>query len=895
MANFLPPAIIEIKALADKAIAEFKQVNGELEKMEKSADKAGGGISKLERTSKLATGALIGMGAAFAGFAAIGIKEAMDAEQVMAKLGATMSAVGVNSEANREKIQKLTESYISLGFADEAAAAGFENLLRVTGDVNKSQDLLALSADLARTKNIGLAEASGILAKASTGNAKAFKDAGIVLDTTIPKTQAVDKAFKELNNRIGSQAEAATKTFAVQLQIVKERFNDTAESVGSMLLPILKNLLETINKGVEFIKRNSEVFKILAGVIVTVTVALAAYNIGVKVSTAATKVWTAVTTAQKIATALLTGNMKALNTTMKANPIGLIFTAATLLIGAFTMLWNKSETFRKAVIAVAKAGITAFASIIPMIGQVGEAILKLLLTPLKTLLGGLSKLPGVGKYAKAGLDLLNKGLDGVSGFADRASAKAKELAGNLDKLNKPIKIGGGGIDIPDMGGGKGGKKATGGLSPEAKKANEKYMEAVKDLNRKIADAQKTYNRALAKAQEKYDEDYLDALKKRDETIANAQKVFNEKMGELNKKRAEDLAKLEKDNAKKITEIYKANAEKLRSIVQTSIDRLRDAYKSGTSFSVTDLFKGLVESGTQSADKLLEALSGKLANARLLAQKATQLATMGFSQTFIEQVVSAGPEIGVALADSIAQATPDTIRELQATFLSLESENENGLNALATTMNEGAKLATTELINAYKEAQGELGTLLAEQNQQYLEAQTEINKTFNEQMAEAEKARDEAIAQANKDFADAVAEASKTLMKSIQEAKVQLGDALEDIQREFADKLGNIQGAIRSTIKAIQDLMAAMSALSALTTKGSSGDSGSGGGSGKKDDSTMDQNFKNAIGGVGRGEYNVTINTTNLTSPTEVANMTIGLIKYGETVQVAGGALKAMMA
>jgi hypothetical protein len=53
-------------------------VNGELDKMEKEADKAGGGISRMEKASKLATGALIGMGAAFAGFAAIGIKEAME-------------------------------------------------------------------------------------------------------------------------------------------------------------------------------------------------------------------------------------------------------------------------------------------------------------------------------------------------------------------------------------------------------------------------------------------------------------------------------------------------------------------------------------------------------------------------------------------------------------------------------------------------------------------------------------------------------------------------------------------------------------------------------------------------------------------------------------------------
>jgi len=147
MANFLPPAIIEIKALADKAIAEFKEVNQELGKMEKEADKAGAGISGMEKSSKIATGVLLGLGAAFAGFAAIGIKEAMEAETALNKLGSTMSAVGVNTTANRDKILKLTNSYVDLGFSGDTAVAGFEKLLRVTGDVEESQKLLALSAD----------------------------------------------------------------------------------------------------------------------------------------------------------------------------------------------------------------------------------------------------------------------------------------------------------------------------------------------------------------------------------------------------------------------------------------------------------------------------------------------------------------------------------------------------------------------------------------------------------------------------------------------------------------------------------------------------------------------------------------------------------------------------
>jgi len=222
MAGFLPPAVFEIKAIADQAIAKFKDVNNELEKMEGKTAKAGGGVSALDKSSRIATGALLGMGAAFAGFAALGIKEANESEQALNKLGQTMSNLGINTEANRSQIEKLTDSYEKLGFGNEEAASGFNKLLVATGSVTESQNLLALSADFARVKNMSLEEASATLARASAGNAKAFKEMGITLDSTIPKSEAVKKAMDELQGKIGGQAVNATKTFKVQLLILKE-------------------------------------------------------------------------------------------------------------------------------------------------------------------------------------------------------------------------------------------------------------------------------------------------------------------------------------------------------------------------------------------------------------------------------------------------------------------------------------------------------------------------------------------------------------------------------------------------------------------------------------------------------------------------------------------------
>ena len=867
---FLPPAIFEIKAVADKAIAEFKQVNNELGKMEDQSLKAGGSIGGIDKASRVATAGLLAMGAAFAGFAALGIKEAMDAEIIMTKLNATLATQGLNTAKTRKEIDDLAKSFVQLGFDDEAASASMQILISATGDLTKSKGLLSMAADLARAKTMSLEEASGMLAKASMGAGKIFKLFGITLDETLPKSQATAKAMSELKEKLSGQAAKAAETLTVQFQILKEQFNNAAQTVGEVLIPHIKNLIENFNKAVEFVKRNSTAFQIFGSIVLVVTVALASYAVTLKVITAATKTYAFVQGVAKTATALLTGQQIALNGAMAINPIGLVVAAVVLLIGVFVILWNKSDTFRKGVIAMAKAALNAFASIIPMVGQVGEAILKFALTPLKMLLTVLSKLPGVGKFAKAGLDLLNKGLEGVSDFADKAAAKAKTLAAGLDKFNKPIKITFLETTVPDFGNAGGG--VTTGLTPEQKEAqaklkkdNEEYMKIVKDFQDKIASAQKKFDETMIKVNKDYqkkvtsanskfnesmgkinedyqektasaqsefnetmakiDKDYQektielnknaqdkitklreDAAEKKlkveldtNKKITEVQTRFNDEMGKLNAKKASDLENLTKDNQNKIAAITLAGNNKLQAIVEQSVNRLRNAFESGTKFSVTDLFKGLAESGAANAEGLLASLRTKLDGARQLAINAAMLQSQGFSQTFIEQVVGAGPEVGNQLANSLKNATPQTIQELQQTFLAMESTQNNGLDTLAVAMNTGARLATSELNAAYKDAEKDLAVLLADQTKQYTEAQVAINKTFNEAIMEAEVTRDSAIAALKIDLAETLAEIDKELQKSLVEVNKDLLEALNESYKNFKEAQANANKELTDTL------------------------------------------------------------------------------------------------
>jgi len=873
---FLPPAIFEIKAVADKAIAEFKQVNNELGKMEDQSMKAGGAIGGIDKASRVATAGLLAMGAAFAGFAALGVKEAMGAEVIMTKLNATLAAQGLNTAKTREEIDALASSFVQLGFDDEEAASSMQVLIQSTGDLSKSKELLGMSADLARAKTISLEAASQMLVRANMGAGKVFKQFGITLDTTLPKAQATAQAMQELKEKLSGQAEKAAQTFTVQLQILKEEFNNAAQAVGTILIPYLKRGMDILKDVAAFVKKNSTAFQIFGGIILTVTVALASYALTLKVITAATKAYAFIQGVAKTATALLTGQQVALNGAMAVNPIGLVVMAVVALIGVLVIVWNKSDTFRKGVIAMAKAALNAFASIIPMVGQVGEAILKFALTPLKTLLSALSHLPGVGKYAKAGLDLLNKGLDGVSDFADKAAIKAKNLAAGLDKFNKPIKIKFMDSELPDFGNGTPTTGGGGGGKPFA--GQEKAVQDLKDLQEKLAEIQASFDDDIAQAHQKEIDARFAAQKRFNDTMRDLNKDYADKQAEIEQDHTKRLAEIDKDyyrevldikadfaekmkqinadNAsavesinsshfQKMAEIQKSYAEKLQGIVEKSIARLTDAFQSATQTDVGKMFSDLEAAGDSSGEALVAKMKERLMSIKKLAENASALAGAGFSQTFIEQVAAMGPDAGNKLAESLLKGSPQTAKEMQDLFGQLEDVSNEGVTELAKSMNSGGKLATKALMQEYKNTQKELANALNEQNMLYgmalaeqarklqealMKANEELTKAlaaaklkleeqlskeseaYNDKLGDAEKTYNDAIVKAAEMRDEAFKNAQEDLVKDIAASEKIMIDALIKLQKAFVDKLAPVRAVVSGIGGEIQALGGQIEAL-----------------------------------------------------------------------------------
>lgn len=360
---------------------------------------------------------------------------------------------------------------------------------------------------------------------------------------------------------------------------------------------------------------------------------------------------------------------------------------------------------------------------------------------------------------------------------------------------KPPTVGGGG----DSGVGDGGVGET--LAEKRLKQKKQFDELVKDTQKRIRDARAAVNKAVANANRQYRE-----------AVANAEKAFADATTNAIKRRDESLAQAAKENATRISEIQRDFSKRLTDIIRDSQNRLREAYRSAVATNIADLFTS--EGVGQSVDKLVTELRNKLEASRRLIENASLLASQGFSQTFIEQVVSAGTTAGNELAESILTATPETQAELRSLFGALETQSERGMDSLASTIYEKTGLATSALRELYDQTVVEQTEALAEQARLYTEAQEGILTEFDRAMTEASDRRNEALAQAAKDLQDALKQAADDYKASLDDIEADFKKRIADLEQLSKDLLarqkivqGQIDGAqanIPAVTKPIQE-------------------------------------------------------------------------------------------
>jgi hypothetical protein len=325
MAVFIP-IVSEFNSKGiEKAKKEFASLEG-------ATAKAGFVMKKAFLPAAAAVGAL---GAALFD-AGKGAVEDAAAQEVLSK------ALKNNTAATDAQI-KANEDWIStqgklLGVTDSDLRPAIAKLATQTGSLEKAQQGAALAMDIAAATGKPLSAVSDALAKAYGGNTKALAKLDPKLKDLIKGGLDAEGAMSVLADTFGGAASTKANTAEGQFQRLKVSLDETKETIGAALLPIIEKVLPFLTQMGNWASENTAVFLTVAGVIGGIAAAIVLVN-------GAMTAWAAATTA-------FTAVQAAFNAVMALNPIVLIVVGIGLLVAALVIAYKKFDGFRAVVDSV---------------------------------------------------------------------------------------------------------------------------------------------------------------------------------------------------------------------------------------------------------------------------------------------------------------------------------------------------------------------------------------------------------------------------------------------------------------------------------------------------------------------------------------------------------------
>ena len=696
------------------------------------------------------------------------IQAVQDTQVATESLSTSMNNAKVNTAANRTEIQATTEKMSALGFSTAESENAYNKLITATGSVTESTNLMSMAADLARYKHEDLATAAGTLEKATMGNAKAFKEFGITLDTTLPKNQAIAKAMDELNGKIGGQAIGYTHTFSGEMEVLKAKFDDVAVKVGAVVMPILTKLMEFITgviiPGIEFLYKNS---------------------IGAWIK-ALVDLWNTHEGLRKAVVDVITVIIDAL---------GYLVGAIAKVVDAASHIPIIGKMFKGASAGIDEAAVK--------IGDFSKSLDNLANKQININGASLADQLGTTGTAGAGGDAGVTGGLGATGNVSKA-ATATEKA--LTARNAKIKT----------------------YNDQAVTLEDQMNQALADRQTKMDAAAATRDQTVTDAQAKFSQDSADIQSKYQDAMQTAQDNYNTTVENLQTTHEQNLINIQQTYADKATALQQTAATDRAKIIQDSINVMTNAFASATQINLGTLFTA--SDGT--ANDLAVKMQAQLDSINQLQNDAGQLAAAGYNQSFINQVVSQGPAQGDALAQSVLQATPATQDSIKTLYSKIEDTSQNGLNDLAAQMNDGTNFATQALADQYAAVGTTLTTQLAANSAAMQDAITKENDSFNNAMDTAQDAlnkatqaatdaRDLALQKANQTLSDSLNAAQDAFNKSTQAISDASMKQLDALQQKLADTQAQIE-ALGASTASISNYEASVLAPAGVSTNNGAG-------------------------------------------------------------------------
>jgi len=480
--------------------------------------------------------------------------EATESERVAAVLGVATTKTALD-------ISQLETGLSTVGPVASSFGFSIEETVALLGQLSNAGFDASSSATATRNILLNLADANGSLAQQLgkpvtniselSQGLKKLKDDGIdlagALELTDKRSVAAFNTFiqgaenvVELTDSITNQNDA--------LQEMADKRLDTLNGALKLLNSAWEGFLLDLNEGtgtMNILKQSvvflAENLRTIIKIVVTGGVAWASYKAGVIGANLVTRAYGIATKTAQLTTALFTKGLKganlsfkALNVTMKANPIGLVISAVTSLIAVFSLFGDeveeeteKQQDFNKELEKTKRTML----SLDEIIGQVKFGKLDIDTTPLSDLENALSQ----AEQNLKDFDPEEVGILFIPGEAEEDRLKRLEDAiatARKERLNDVLTL----RQLV--------AKKEKLINDELAKGDQKRIGLLVELRNKIKDLREEQD-----------------LSRDEETIKAKQKEIN-----LVQKQINELTRLDK-KSKETTEKQKENAKSLNSIFE----------------------------------------------------------------------------------------------------------------------------------------------------------------------------------------------------------------------------------------------------------------------------------------------------------------------------------------
>ena len=224
-------------------------------------------VQQNEKQFKAVGAVLTGVGVAVTGSLGMMTKAAIDEEVNVKRLGVALKGVGVdydNVKGSLESVILATQN--KTGIADDEQRDVLGRLILVTKDYNKALSLLPLTLDLAAAGQMDASTAATYLAKGYEELQNGATEIGI----RIGRATVQFKDLNEVQKLVGGTAEATANPF----KILRASMGDLAEKIGSLLVPILKDIVARVVPIIENIQKWTDAHPKLAKVLVILAAVL---------------------------------------------------------------------------------------------------------------------------------------------------------------------------------------------------------------------------------------------------------------------------------------------------------------------------------------------------------------------------------------------------------------------------------------------------------------------------------------------------------------------------------------------------------------------------------------------------------------------------------------------